>query len=255
MNDKPCDHILDYINDQLSDIERKQFEKHLSECPRCQEELKELEDLMGDLPSYMEQTEPPSGMKQRVLDEVFSNEEEDNTPVRTKRPVKWKAWSGVLAAGLLLSIGMNVYTGLEVSDLASENEQLESSLTEIQTALSELEDSESGTASPLQQTELASAEGTNAAGTATLLNRETKQELLVQTQNLENLEPGEVYQVWLIEGETPEPAGAFTTNDTGSGGVAFTINEEKSWDAVAITKEPQTGNQTPQGDIILQAGL
>lgn len=264
MSDKQCENVLDYINDRLTEKERETFESHLRECPDCQEEVQELEDIMGDFPSYMKETTPPAGMRERVLDVVFNEEveetEETQAPIiEPKKPNRWKVWAGALAAGLLLSIGGNIFAGLQLQELASEKDKLESSVSDLQVALSELEDRESEdgeTMTPTQRTELAST-GDTGAGVATLVERGIGSELLVQVEELSQLEGDQVYQVWLIEGENPEPAGAFTTDSAGNGAVTFRMDEENqtSWDAIAITKEPQPNNQQPQGDVVLQAEL
>ncbi|REJ10447.1 hypothetical protein DYE48_02900 [Halobacillus trueperi] len=268
MNDKQCENVLDYLNDQLNEKEKNEFEQHLRECPDCQEEVQELEGLMGDIPAYMKEATPPAGMRERVLNGVFNEEEdghgyeakEKQTPVLSpKKPNKWKVWAGALAAGLLLSVGGNIFAGLQLQQLSSQNEDLESNLSDLQVALSELEDRESengDTVTPTERTQLAST-GEAGSGVATLVDRNIGSELLVQVEELSQLEGDQVYQVWLIEGENPEPAGAFTTDGEGNGAVTFRIDEEnqKSWDAIAITKEPQPNNQLPEGDVVLQAEL
>ncbi|GEN52219.1 anti-sigma factor [Halobacillus faecis] len=267
MNDKQCENVLDYLNDQLTEKEQKEFEQHLRECPECQKEVQELENLMGEIPAYMKEATPPAGMRERILDGVFNDEEENGykaeekqTPLLSpKKPNKWKVWAGALAAGLLLSVGGNIFAGLQLQQLSSQNEDLESNLSDLQVALSELEDRESeegDTVTPTQRTQLAST-GEAGSGVATLVDRNIGSELLVQVEELSQLEGEQVYQVWLIEGENPEPAGAFTTDGEGNGAVTFRIDEEnqKSWDAIAITKEPQPNNQLPEGEVVLQAEL
>ncbi|WP_173915351.1 anti-sigma factor [Halobacillus sp. Marseille-Q1614] len=259
MNEKQCGKVIDYLNDQLMEKERKEFEEHLRECPDCQEELQELEEIMGEFPSYMKETVPPSGMKERVLDRVFEEEEEkpeqEEARVIAPKPARWKVWAGALAAGLLLSIGGNIFAGLQLQQLSSQNDELETTLSDLQAALTELED-RGGTVSPLMQAQLAST-GEEGQGMATMVDREAGAELLIQVNNLNQLEGDQVYQVWLIEGEKPEPAGTFTTNQEGNGAVTYRVDDEnlKSWDAIAITKEPHANNQLPQGEIVLQAEL
>ncbi len=53
---------------------------HLKNCQSCQEELRELEEVLGDL-TYLtpEQSLPPE-MKQRILANVFE-EDQDETKV------------------------------------------------------------------------------------------------------------------------------------------------------------------------------
>lgn len=264
MNEKQCENVLDYLNDQLTEKEREAFQQHLRECPDCQAEVQELENMMGELPFHMKEATPPTGMRERVLDGVFNEREDEHEEteipvIQPKKPNRWKVWAGALAAGLLLSIGGNIFAGLQLQQLASQNDNLESNLSDLEVALSELEDRESEdgeTMTPTQRTQLASTSDTG-EGVATLVERGIGSELLVQVEELNQLEGDQVYQVWLIEGENPEPAGAFTTDSAGNGAVTFRIDEEnqKSWDAIAITKEPQPNNQLPEGDVVLQAEL
>ncbi|GGF14632.1 hypothetical protein GCM10010954_11560 [Halobacillus andaensis] len=264
MKDHKCEWVLDYINDQLTEEERIEFEQHLKECAECREEVNEIEGMMADVSSHIEEVDPPEGMKERVLHQVFAEEtSETNTVTPSKKsfaPLS-KVWTGALAAGLLLSIGANVLLGTQLQQLSSDNENLESTLSDIQVALSELEDeqnrNELATASPFERASLSPTEEFGGGGLATMTQRETGYELLVQVQEMEELEEDQVYQVWLIEGQNPVPAGAFVTDDQGNGAVTFEMNEEddQSWDAIAVTKEPQPNNEQPEGDIVLQAEL
>ncbi|WP_372523235.1 anti-sigma factor [Exiguobacterium profundum] len=54
------------------------------------------------------------------------------------------------------------------------------------------------------------------------------------------------------------PTGAFVTDDKGNGAVIYTLDSDEvdvDWDTVAVTKEPNRGNETPQGEIVLSASL
>jgi predicted anti-sigma-YlaC factor YlaD len=72
-----CNKLIDYYNDQLTSHEKKEFEMHLKNCQSCQEELRELEEVLGDL-TYLtpEQSLPPE-MKQRILANVFEEDQEE----------------------------------------------------------------------------------------------------------------------------------------------------------------------------------
>ena len=48
----------------------------------------------------------------------------------------------------------------------------------------------------------------------------------------------------------------FTTNANGEGATYFNIdNNTEEWDTIAITLEPQAGNELPQGEVVLSAGI
>jgi anti-sigma-K factor RskA len=62
---------------------------------------------------------------------------------------------------------------------------------------------------------------------------------------------GKTYEAWVVEGETPRPAGLFP------GGCQSVPLEERvsSGDVVAVTLEDEGGAQAPTSDILLSAGV
>ncbi|MGA9467600.1 MAG: anti-sigma factor [Exiguobacterium marinum] len=237
-----CDQLIDYFNQHLSEDERAKFEQHLASCKDCQEELEQLEALVGGVAFLSTPIEPPRGMKARVLDRVF---EEDNEPItstvspaavppvtpfkqrreRKKAPV----WGMVaLAAALLLSLIGNGYLLTNQPDSPG-----------------------------IALTETIPLEG-ESEGTAYLAEQDGTTQLIVQTNGLSSLDDNEVYQVWLLKDNAPIPTGAFVTDDKGNGTVIYTLDSSEvdvDWDTVAVTKEPTRGNETPQGEIVLIASL
>ncbi|MDX6153765.1 anti-sigma factor domain-containing protein [Marinococcus sp. PL1-022] len=249
------DWLFDYINGLLNSEEEREFEAWLETDEETRQELEEMQAIMGELPQHIEPQDPPAGMKNRVMEHVVGREpKEEITTAKPKR--KWSALAGALAAVLLASIGTNVYLGTQWQQAAEEREELAGDLGEMQTALSELEDSSQQTGEVIASQEFAATENSQGSGTVTLLNTEQQGEMAVHVEGLEDLENSEVYQVWMVGGDQTVPAGSFTTNENGSGSVVVpsdAVNEE--WDAVAITREPQPNNETPQGEMVLEAPL
>ena len=113
-----CDQLIDYFNQHLTEDERVRFEAHLATCQTCQEELEQLEALVGGVAFLSEPAEPPSGMKARILDNVFAEDETESkqdeptpiTPFTTTKKKQKTPWGAlVLAAALLLSLIGNGY--------------------------------------------------------------------------------------------------------------------------------------------------
>jgi len=245
-----CELVLDYFNGHLTQTEREEFEQHLATCPECQEELMELQDLLGDVALVSEQASPPPEMKKRILDNVFAEEvksdkatvtpitikKEDETPIR-KNTASAKPWlTTMLAASLLLSLVGNGY-------LMMQNDEGTESVTE------ELK----------QPDNVVTLQPSDAAGSgfAALFQQEQALSVMIQTQDLPELNGNEVYQVWLLKDGAPIPAGDFTIDDQGKGYVFHNIDQTtaEDWDTIAITLEPQSGNELPEGEIHLSAGL
>ncbi|WP_223701611.1 anti-sigma factor [Sutcliffiella deserti] len=235
-----CENLLDYFNGHLSKADKEQFEKHLAECPECQEELQELQEILGDTALLSEQVSPPPEMKERILANVFAEEtvKAEPTPIPVhstgKKASISKPWlTSFLAASLLLSVLGNGYL------LLNENR--------------------SGTEEWKQPDNVVKLEPSDTAGIgfATLFQQEQTLSVMIQTQELPALTGSEVYQVWLLKDGTPIPAGSFTVDNQGKGYVLHRIDEAESqeWDTIAITLEPHEGNDLPEGNIHLSAGL
>ncbi|APH06113.1 anti-sigma factor [Bacillus weihaiensis] len=243
MNNEACYNLIDYYNRTLTKEEMQKFEQHLSTCSECQSELEELTMLTEDLPFLSEPVEVPKEMKARIFAEIFEEEQDakviDFQPKTDVEPVKTKRSRFIMptiAAALLVSLITNIYLLTERNEkpIAESGEMIQAS----------------------QVTLLPTTEGEQAVAIASLLNEEGNQSLLLQASNLPTLSENEVYQVWVIEGEQPYPAGAFQPNDSGQGTLTYSLEEvEGKWDTIAITVEKEENLPVPAGEIVLAGKL
>lgn len=250
MQENNCERLLDYLNGQLANEESAEFEKHLATCPSCQEELKELQQVMEDLPYASEAVTPPAGMKDRVLDHIFAEKHgTESNSVKTVIPqstdtskrLKRRIVMPVLAAALAASLLGNIYLVMNEKETTEDDipEERAIDLDETRKAV-----------------DLAASEGYEAQGSAAIVGQGERGELIIQAANLEALEGEEAYQVWLLKDGVPSRAGTFLPDTEGKGAVSFSLDGElQDWDTVAITKEPTPESETPQGDILLSAPL
>ena len=239
MTNIDCDRLVDYLNGTLSAEEIQQFEQHLKTCTECQEII----EATGELPYLADPVEPPSGMKARILSNVFEEEPEQDEPPAALKPEmaaipmhkpkrEPRMWRPLLAAVLFASLLGNAYAFLQLSD---RNDAPETAIESI-----ELEPNEAfaGTA------------------TAAMIEEEGSLNLVVQADQLAELEANQVYQVWLIKDDKPVPAGAFSPNPNGEGASYYQLDENSAeWDTIAITLEPQAGNELPEGEVVMSAGI
>lgn len=247
MHKKYCDHLIDYFNGILDEETSKAYEAHLNTCEDCQIELAELEFLTEDLPYTATPMEPPSGMKERVLDNVFASEIEHIDKVNlTKNPKKQsiklgKNWiTPLLAATLLFSVFGNGYLLLDQKNTASKDP----------IALE-------GTDQVFKTVRLSPSETIQSTAVASMIKKDNKMEIVIQAEVLAPLKEQQAYQVWLLEDGKPYRAGTFIPNQDGTGAVSYPINYDgdHNWDTVAITLEPTSDSQEPQGEIILSSEL
>lgn len=240
MSNWNCDLLVDYLNGTLSDKEIQEFEEHLKGCDECQE----IVEATGELPYLADPVEPPVEMKARILSNVFEEEpsaspavsDSDTVPAPfVKRTAKRSWWTPLIAAGLLFSLLGNAYALWMLSDREEPGTQTEAAFQSVN----------------LQPSE--TFEGT---ATAAVIIEENTLDLVVQADQLEELEGSQVYQVWLLKEGQPIPAGAFKPNQDGEGATHYKLEENiEGWDTIAITREPDTGNEVPEGEIVLSSEL
>lgn len=239
MNSMDCDRLVDYLNGTLSADESKQFEQHLKTCTECQE----IVEATGELPYLADPVEPPVDMKARILSNVFEEKPAQNESPAALKPTmspipmhnkksKPNIWKPLIAAVFLASLLGNAYAFLQLSD---QDEAVETAIQSIQLAPNE---AFSGTA------------------TAEMIEEAGALNLVVQANQLAELDADQVYQVWLIKDDQPIPAGAFSPSPNGEGASYYQLNENSTdWDTIAITLEPQAGNDLPEGEVVLSAEI
>jgi hypothetical protein len=262
MNDKNCTLLLDYYNDQLSSKEKEEFEHHLKECDDCQELYAELMSLDEDVAHAPSATVVPTGMKERILESVFKDEDTRNSisgvdkkETPNLKQKKSKPWLGLsTAAAILLLVGWNIYSLNQITALENELAVAQNERNELIAIVDELNE-EPDQNDPF--TQIVAEAQLDELGVASILQNENGIQLLIQVSNMPALSQDEVYQVWIINDGTPSPAGAFVTNEGGHGAVTYTLsdNDEILGEAIAISLEPQANNQEPQGEILVVSEL
>jgi anti-sigma-K factor RskA len=87
---------------------------------------------------------------------------------------------------------------------------------------------------------------------AQLLTDPNSHSAVLVVSGLDVLPPGETYQIWLIQGETPRSAGLLNVNTQGQG-VSILAPEDTiaSFDALGVSIEPDEGSLQPTGEIVL----
>ncbi|MFC0272151.1 anti-sigma factor domain-containing protein [Metabacillus herbersteinensis] len=259
MSKVQCHLLIDYFNQTLTPEEASVFKKHLVDCPECREELDELNELTLDLPYLSESVPVPEGMKARILEAAYHEDTlkekssdyrqnvvsldtitdqqnkpklEQNTSVEEFRSRRKRTFLiPSLAAALFLSLASNAYLYYEGT---KQNAPVEVGLIQNQVTLT-----------PADQV------GEHIA-IASLIKENNNDILQLQASKLPELENGEYYQVWLIEGDQPYPTGYFQPDKLGQGTVNYQIElEDKKWDTIAITIEKEPNLPAPEGQIVL----
>jgi anti-sigma-K factor RskA len=83
---------------------------------------------------------------------------------------------------------------------------------------------------------------------------ETSAVLIVS--GLPPLEPGQIYQFWLVEGEAQQGVGIFSVDEQGVGTLQISANTPLgAYDAMGVSVEPVGGSQQPTGEMIMSGSL
>jgi hypothetical protein len=231
--------VAAYALDALDDGERIDFEAHLATCTPCTAELAGFAEVVAGLAEATSVAAPPN-LRDRVLSRigeieqvpapVSSNETpERRAPVvsitgRRRRTLSVAHLLTGAAAAILLLVGAIVVVdlggGSDYDDVASASDAMVAQLT-----------GDSGSVDVAYSAQL--------------------DRVAVRGKGVDDLEPGLRYALWAIADDTPIPAGLFDTDDgTIDDAVELADVDAEAW---GITIEPETGSDTPTGEILYYA--
>ncbi|MEC0275428.1 anti-sigma factor [Peribacillus frigoritolerans] len=241
MNQENCNQVIDYFNGHLSENEQKLFKKHLMTCADCREDLEELQSMVGDVAFLAKEELPSSTLKTKVLTKVFEDEPKVEKVVNAPKRSKYKWLMPLLAASLVASLAGNLYTVVQHTKDHQQERSMEEQLPSVVASLN-----------------LQPSADLRATATASMIRENGNMNIIIQAKGLNPVQKSEVYQVWLIKDDKPYPAGAFVTDQKGNGTIVYAMSKEeqqKNWDTMAITKEPDVKNKLPKGPIVLSANF
>ena len=205
-----------YALDALDEREQREYEEHLAGCERCRVELAELTETASLLAYAVEAAPPPPALRQRILDVVH---EEGTTVVslRPRRPALY-ALAAAAAAAAVIAVAVGLWAA-----------SLNGKLNDQRDALHLLSDPHA------RVVDLRGADG------RLVVASDGKAALV--TRGLGAAPPGKRYEIWVVEGKTPRPAGLFAGK---SGGDTVLLDREVPRGAVvAVTVEDKAGADAP----------
>lgn len=237
MNDeaysRDCDFILDYLSGACSKEEKEAFERHLTYCDSCRQELAELRIVWEELPLDMERIEPPKDLKEQIM------------AAAKEAPRRHKAWSArklwkpavAAAAAALIFVGGSLWDNPFVKNQ--------------DTRLATIEHALSVPASEIVQITMLKAESTekeHAYGVACIVDNGKSKQFVVYVFGAEETKDEEAYQVWLLREGIRTSAGTFRVNEKGVGLLTMGIESDQlTFDSIGITLEPDEKGDQPRG--------
>jgi anti-sigma-K factor RskA len=224
-----------YLLGALTDLERHAFERHMSTCAECRDEVESLRPAADALPRSVEQVEPPPSLKTSLM-EVVEREareaegESATAPARRRPPLRERLRMPSLRPALVvggIALALGLAAGFGVAQLGDEGSR---------TVAATVDETSIPMASGNLQVE---GDGENGA--------------ILRVTGMPRLDDG-VYQAWVQRGGTVVPQPTFEVGEDGGGAVA--VPEDLSGaEAVLVTREPRGGSDTPSEQPIMSVPL
>lgn len=248
MNDQSHDSDLvgPYVLDALDPEEREAFDVHLQTCASCRAEVAELSQVVNVLPLACEGIEPPSSLRERILERSSVDWGSPPAPrLQTidsprrggaqRRPLLWS----LLAAAAILVAAVTVWN----INLHQEIDQKNGTVALQQQVITAL--AHGAVVSRL------AALGPRSAASAAVLQPSRGQKALFVASGLPRPPSEKVYQLWLIRGTKPVSAGTFSPSGYGTSVVRMPM-ATAGYTVAAVTVEPGPhGSRAPTGPKVL----
>lgn len=279
MKDNKVDKIYEYFNDKLSESEKVQVEQELSMSSESKETLDSINVLHQTLPYSNKEVDPPTGMKQRILESVLNEENGADTNSEVEKQQDKEDDNHLTAAQsyksgkgdssethqykkpttspkqnddkkpkipLFRRISVGIMAALLLLSLIGNGVQY------FKQKESQNQSTPMINTNDAQSINLKSMDEDKTQGQAYVSSNKTHSKLMVEANDIEATKGNEVYQVWVIKDNKPYPAGTFATkNDKGM--VVFDLSDMDvdENDTIALTLEPSPNNNEPKGQMIM----
>lgn len=230
-----------YALDAVGPEEAAAFERHLTTCASCSEQVRQMRETAARLGTSVAEV-PPGRLRSRVLDEVTRTAQHpsgqtvvDMTERRTRRSTVNGWLAGVAAAAVLVAAGLGIST-YQASQRADEAqlvaEQVASLLADPGTVV--------------ERTEVVGG------GTGTLVVAPGGEQAAFLTASLPSTESGETYQLWAID-ETGATSVGLLKPDAGR--ATALVDLPAGTTTFGMTVEPAGGSKAPTTDPLLLVEL
>jgi hypothetical protein len=244
-----------------------EFQAHLPGCPACQAELRDHEDVSGLMGLATGPVPPPRGLRGRVLGAVGSPTGRVTAPVPVRQPPR-SAWPALAAAAaVVLALAGGYLAGTRGRDAARREAALlraerDDLMLQFRTAQAEslslkLRLAQEAAFHDLlahgetRTTRLAALAPAPGAQARVVWNALARQTVILAT-GLQPPPPGKAYELWVIAGQKPVPAGLFKADDRGRAVVTLPWQEDTARArTLAVTLEPEAGVPAPTGPMVL----
>ena len=223
-----------YVLDAVDDVERAAFDRHLTGCPSCAQDAAELRAAAARM-ADVTWSVPPPRMRTEVMARMGRTRQQPAASVRGRQGREVPRWrkltAAAVAAGFLAS-------GAAAATYAVQEQRVRDARISAAAEHGDAERIQVLLAAPdaaLRQATLTSG------GRVIIVSSATADAGVVLLADAAPVSADRTYQLWLLNGATPRPAGLLGA--TGAGTVL--IDGIRGMNALAVTVEPATGSTTP----------
>jgi anti-sigma-K factor RskA len=247
----------------LSEAEHRALDAHLSGCPDCAEEVRQLQRVALGLAHAVPQHAPPAALRDRVLRAAVAAS--PAAPAReSTRAARMPVATWLAAAASIAAVALGLYT----LTLRQRIDDLQAQLRDVSARFQrDLEVARASgdranvitsvlAAADLRRIDLAGQpKAPQSAGRAYW---SPSRGLVFTAANLPALAPGRQYQLWVIPpGPSGKPLSAGLLDLEADGGAVALVDTRTAAQVgtVAVTIEPAGGVPQPTGDMVLAGAL
>jgi anti-sigma-K factor RskA len=215
----------------LSEEDERELEQHLRRSPEARERLSALEETAAALAHGVDAPPPPPGLRARILDEARATGRPSNVvSLRRRWVVPVLAAATAAAAGVAIGLGI---WGSNVSSSLSKEREAAARQAEAVAVLANPDSS---------RYPVSGASGTLVVAPSG--------DAALALSGFEPAPEGKTYEVWVIDGEKPAPAGLF---DGGGSPLVALTRPVPAGATVAVTVERAGGVDAPTSEPIVLA--
>jgi anti-sigma-K factor RskA len=220
-----------YALDALDGEERATFEAHLPGCAVCQAEVRSFRDVAAQLGAAAPPTEPPPGLRARVLREARRGSGRRRAPI-----APWLAAAAMLVLALAAGYGYWQERG--------DRRALEQAVALVRDSLAARDSLLAAVLAPGVGT--ANLAATGKPPTARLFWNPARRVVVIAVFDLPPAPSGRTYQLWAIAtGKSPVSLGVFDTRPDGRLTAAMAVPADLMFQVTAVTEEPAGGSPQP----------
>ncbi|PWW04808.1 putative zinc finger protein [Paenibacillus cellulosilyticus] len=261
-NRKLCSMVLDFVSGDCTEEEASAFEAHLAGCAECQSELEELRVIWEVLPVDMDLIDPPTDLKQQVIESIFAADAEAyeskqsqlepnhdiGKPITSQRSPRLRyvrIWAAAIV--LVLAVG-SIFGYQQIQSRAEYIPTLEDALDVSAAHIDQIVSLKPVSVTPDQPS----------YGVACIVDNGTNKQFIVYVFGAKETSGDQAYQVWLVDDGVRRSAGTFRVEEKmrGIGVLSMPIaSDQLAFDAIGITLEPDDQGDQPRGTKVFGSAI